>query len=115
MNFLKKMGRVNRIFLGKGTCLAYDHRMRLHQKLTSPRLGVHLRLRFSGSKGNGWGLPNSPVKERAGWANSVWDDRYHRDDSCGMARGSSRGIFFDLKEPINGWPRSIGSPRCNVT
>ncbi len=98
MKFLEKIRCVKQIFLGKGTRIAYDHRMRLHQKLTSPQLGLCLRLHVFGFQGIGWSLPKSPVKERAGWATSVWDDRFHRGGSRGMARGSSSRNFFDLDE-----------------
>ena len=42
--------------------------MRLHRKLTSPRLGAMFSPPLSSFESGDWSQPTSPVKECAGWA-----------------------------------------------
>ena len=68
--------------------------MRLHRKLTSPRLGAMFSPPLSSFESGDWSQPTSPVKECAGWASMVWDDRFDRGDPRGTSTRIGSRAFF---------------------
>jgi hypothetical protein len=68
--------------------------MRLHRKLTSTRLGAMFSPPLSSFESENWSHPTSPVKECAGWASKVWDDRCDRGDLRAMSTRISTRAFF---------------------